>query len=98
MGGYRSGVLVMDDQHLMRLDSNGDAVWSKDVGRMVDPFLSRTVMLEDGTIYLSTIDGIVALHPTYDGQSYLMDLEWVIGLDVIFLTAVAAVAWRYARK
>ncbi len=82
----------------MKMDSSGDAIWSKDIGNAVDSFVSRAVVLEDGTIYLSTYDGIVAFQPRYDGQSYASVLYWVIALDVVFLTAVTAMVWRTVRK
>jgi outer membrane protein assembly factor BamB len=98
LADYRGGLLVVQDNRLMKWDSNGNAVWSKEIGDSVDLFVSRVVVLEDGTIYLSTYDGIVAYQPRYDGQSYTSVLQWVIALDVVFLTGVAAMGWRTVRK
>jgi len=95
---YRGGLLVIKDHSLMKMDPSGNAVWSKDIGNYAPLILSRVVVQEDGTIYLSTYDGIVAIQPTYEGRSYLSALYWVIALDVVFLTAVAAMGWRTVRK
>ena len=96
--GYRSGVLIFNDQKLIRWDGNGEMVWSKDVGEPVDLFVSRVITLEDGTVYISTTDGIVAVQPQYDGQSYLLALHWVLALDIVFLTMIAAMAWRKVKN
>lgn len=98
LADYRGGLLVMEDHRLMKWDSNGNTVWSEDIGDAVDPYISRAIVLEDDTIYLSTYDGLVAIQPRYDGQSYTSALYWVIAADIVFLTAIVAMAWRTVKK